>query len=158
MCFFFILLLFLTQIEGGGGFHKKITHIPKIEGPLRTHLIFMMIYLLKIIYSLDPMVTKPYLKLITNCTVCRIRNQSARQQLKSSCAISLHIRPGLATASELHRQYERNMRESGAQWAREEPKCAKTHVWGFLSYKSRGNVWISRNFRLNFITNIFSDV
>ena len=47
---------------------------------------------------------------------------------------------------------------AGAQWAREEPKCAKTHVWGFIFYKSRGNVWISRDFCLNFITNIFSDV
>ena len=34
------------------------------------------------------------------------------------------------------------------QWAREEPKCAKTHVWGFIFYKSRGNVWISRGFSL----------
>ena len=46
----------------------------------------------------------------------------------------------------------------GAQWAREEPKCAKTHVWGFLFYKSRENVGISRDFRLNCITNMFSDV
>ena len=74
VCVLFCWFLFLTKIEGGG-FHKKITHIPKIEGgvnpcpppplppppPLRTHLTFMIIYLLKIIYSLDPMVTKPYL-------------------------------------------------------------------------------------------------
>ena len=34
----------------------------------------------------------------------------------------------------------------------------KLILGGFIFYKSRGNVWISRDFRLNFITNIFSDV